>query len=298
MNVQAYLNKRQQLIENSLDRYLSLSGFQPYPKNLHAAMRYCVFSGGKRFRPMLTLVVGEFFGAKPKSLLPFACALELIHTYSLIHDDLPALDNDDLRRGQPSAHKQFGEGIALLAGDALLTEAFSLMTRRQAVGQLEAGLVLDLIHEVADAAGIRGMVGGQSIDLEAEGLDANIEAVERIHRRKTGALILAAARVGARIAGAAPKDLKRISRYAESLGLAFQITDDLLDVAAPGGEAHGAAPCVREESKKTYPSVAGVASARARVAQLLKKCLKEVEPYGGEADLLRDIARFVAERAV
>ena len=295
MNVHSYLNNRRELIDRALDRYLK--GFQSYPKSLYKAMRYSVFSGGKRFRPVLTLAVGEFFGAKSKALLPFACALELIHTYSLIHDDLPALDDDDTRRGKPSTHKQFGEGIALLAGDALLTEAFTLMTERRTVGHMDPARVLDLIHEVAHAAGIGGMVGGQSIDLEAERTDADVAAVERIHRRKTGALILAAARVGAKAAGARASDLKRISRYAEALGLAFQITDDLLDVEAPSGKVAGAMSCSREQGKKTYPAVAGMVGARRRVAQLLKKCLKEIESYDRNADPLREIARSAVDRA-
>ncbi len=295
MNVQDYLKKRRRLIDHALDRYLTES--QQYPKKLYQAMHYSVFSGGKRFRPILTVAVGDLFGAKRKALLPFACAMELIHTYSLIHDDLPALDNDDIRRGKPSSHKRFGEGIALLAGDALLTEAFSLMTRPQTIGILEAKLVLELIHDVAYTAGIGGMVGGQSIDLEVEGRRVNRATVERIHLRKTGVLILTAARLGARMGGARPKELGRISRYAESLGLAFQITDDLLDAGGPAGMTLDTLARSKEGIKKTYPSVVGFYTAKSRVAQLLKKCLKEIEPFGRAALPLREIARYVLERA-
>jgi len=200
-------------------------------------MQYSVFSRGKRICPILTLAVGELFGAQQKSLLPFACALELIHTCSLIHDDLPALDNDDLRRGKLTSYKLFGEGIALLAGDALLTEAFDLIARLKAVRALKAEVVLDLIHELARAAGIDGMVGGQSIDLEVEDQVVNLATVENIHLRKTGALILVAARLGAIIERATPKELGKVSRYGESLGLAFQIADDILDAEGNSSEA-------------------------------------------------------------
>ena len=219
MNVHAYLKAQQGLIDRNLKKYLG--DCRHHPETLFKAMQNSVFSGGKRIRSILTLAVGELFGAKKRFLLPFACAAKMIHTYSLIHDDLPALDNDDLRRGKPTNHKLFGEGIALLAGDALLTEAFDLIARLKAVRTLKSEVVLDLIHEVARAAGMDGMVGGQSMDLEAENQAVNLATVENIDLRKTGALILVSARLGAIIAGAAPKELGTISRYGESLGLAF-----------------------------------------------------------------------------
>ena len=294
-DIQNYLAERKSLIERSLDRYLR--GSKKYPEPLYRAMHYGVFSGGKRLRPILTLAAGELFGGKHKLLLPFACALELIHTYSIIHDDLPALDNDDLRRGEPATHKMFGEGIALLAGDALLTEAFGLMSRPQAVDVLKPKLALEVLHEIAQAAGVGGMVGGQAVDLKAEGQEVNIATVEYIHVRKTGALILASARVGARIGGATPKELRRISRYGEFLGLAFQIADDILDAKGQSGAKEGQGGLRDEEKKKaTYPSVVGLAASKARVQELLQHCLKEIELFGKDADPLRGIARYVVEQ--
>ncbi len=290
-DIQAYLKEHKALIDRSLDRYLKKSKQQP--RTIYKAIHYGLFSGGKRLRPILTLASGELFGGQQKVLMPFACALEMIHIYSIIHDDLPALDNDDLRRGEPASHKIFGEGIALLAGDALLTEAFHLMTRPQVARALEPSLILKLIHEISHGAGVGGLVGGQAVDLEAEGREADVATVEYIHVRKTGALILTSARVGAIIGGATPKEMRRISRYAEFLGLAFQIADDIMDIAehAGGGE-------VREKKKATYPAVVGLAAAKYRVQELLHQCLKEIDLFGKDADPLRGIARYVVERAV
>lgn len=293
-NIHDYLRERQSLIDRALDRYLKELR---QPQTLYRAMHHGVFSGGKRLRPILTLAAGELFGGRHRLLLPFACAIELIHTYSLIHDDLPALDNDDMRRGKLASHKIFGEGMALLAGDALLTEAFHLMTRPQVVRALDPSLVLELVREIAGAAGVCGMVGGQAVDLEAEGCEANVEMVEQIHERKTGALILTAARVGARIGGAKPGEMRRISRYAEFLGLAFQIADDILD-SEDHNDANGAAHAGdRKKKKATYPSIVGLAKAKSRAHELLRRCLKEMELFDKEAEPLRGIAHYIVKRA-
>jgi geranylgeranyl diphosphate synthase, type II len=289
----SYLKERKSLIERALERYLKEC--KRHPKTLHKAMHYGLFSGGKRIRPILTLAAGELFGTSQRLLLPFACALELIHTYSIIHDDLPALDNDDLRRGEPTSHKIFGEGVALLAGDALLTEAFRLMSAPQVVRSFEPKLVLELIHEISRAAGVGGMVGGQVFDLEAEGQKADIATVEYIHVRKTGALIVTAARTGAKIGGATPKEMRRITRYAEFLGLAFQITDDILDAAGHVSREGGNGD--RERKKATYPSIVGMAVAKARVRELLQHSLKEIEPFGQDAESLRALAHYVTQRS-
>lgn len=296
-DIQNYLKERKSLVDRALDRYLK--GSEKQPQALHRAMHYGVFPGGKRFRPILMLAAGDVFGGKHRLLLPFACALELIHAYSIIHDDLPALDNDDLRRGAPANHKMFGEGIALLAGDALLTEAFHLMSRPQVARSLKPKVALEVMREIAHAAGAGGMVGGQAVDLEAEGREVNIATVEYIHMRKTGALIHVAARVGAKIGGADAKELRRISRYGEFLGLAFQIADDILDATGQGGgmESRGEGRD-RERKKATYPSVMGLAASKDRVQELLQHCLKEIEHFGKNADPLRGIARCVAERAL
>ncbi|MFQ5683925.1 MAG: polyprenyl synthetase family protein [Candidatus Binatia bacterium] len=291
-----YLRGRKTLIDRSLDRYLKEC--KPHPQSLYQAMRYSIFPGGKRVRPILTLATGELFGGKHKSLLPFACALEFIHTYSIIHDDLPALDDDDFRRGEPASHKVFGEGIALLAGDALLTEAFCLMSRPQVVRVLGPKRTLELIREISYAAGVGGLVGGQAIDLEAEGSDVDIAKVEYIHVCKTGALILTAARVGARIGGARPQEIRRISRYSEFLGLAFQIADDILDVQDGAGGPSQSLAKDKEKKKATYPSVVGLPAAKNRLQELLHQGLEEIKNFGREADPLRGIAHYVVDRVL
>jgi len=294
-NLDEYLAERKSLVDRALERYFDA---QPgHDHKIWRAMRYGLFPGGKRIRPILTLAVGELFGAKQEDLLPFACAIEMIHGYSLIHDDLPALDDDDLRRGAPTAHKVFGEGTALLAGDGLLTEAFRLMSAPSAVRAPSADLALDLIQEIAHAVGGAGLVGGQAADLEAEDQEADLATVEYIHVRKTGALIHAAVRVGARLAGAKPADLRRISRYGEYLGLSFQIADDLLD-------HDGAAPDRRSESgrkerrKATYPSIVGAAQTRRRLQELADQSLKQLNSFGVEAEPLRALTCYLARRAL
>ena len=289
-DIEGYLKKRRALVDRSLDRYLKES--KERPQTIHKAMRYGLFSGGKRLRPILTLASGELFGGRQEALLPFACALEMIHIYSLIHDDLPALDDDDFRRGVPANHKMFGEGIALLAGDALLTEAFHLMSKPQVARAVKPGAILALIHEISRAAGVGGMVGGQAVDLEAEGREVDVATVERIHGRKTGALILTSVRIGAAIAGAAPKEMRRVSRYARFLWLAFQIADDIMDIADHAG-ADG-----KEKKRATYPAVVGIVAAKIRARELLSRCLKEIEVFGKSADPLRGIARTIVERAL
>jgi geranylgeranyl diphosphate synthase type II len=294
MDIHAYLEKRRSYIDRALERYFRQ--FNHHPKNLYQAMHYSVFSGGKRLRPILTLAVGEMFGAKQKTLLPFACAVELIHTYSLVHDDLPALDNDDMRRGRPATHKLFGEGMALLAGDALLTEAFNVLTWRRVVQSLEPKIIVTLIHEIAQAAGVDGLAGGQAVDLEAEGQKVDVATVECIHVRKTGALFLAAARIGARIGGATPEEIRRITRFTKFLGLAFQITDDILDAQSHPGDAHQVGAKSKEKVKATYPSIVGLGAAKARSRELMQNSLREIRHFGEAAERLKGIAAFVVER--
>jgi geranylgeranyl diphosphate synthase type II len=274
-------------VDRALSHYL---GTNRNRSALHQAVCYSVLGEGKRFRPILTLAVGELFGVNRRILLPFACAIELIHCYSLIHDDLPAMDNDDFRRGKLSCHKQFGEAIALLAGDALLTEAFFIMSEPRAARFLDAPLISKLIREVSDAAGSRGMIGGQSTELELVKRKVTPAVLEGVDRLKTGALIITAARVGAMIGGATREDLDRVTRYARALGLAFQITDDIMDaheVSSDNSNHKGIA---------NYVSVAGPATASKRVKALLTVCLREMEPYGRAAEPLREIARYVAQR--
>jgi geranylgeranyl diphosphate synthase type II len=283
-----YLLDCRSQIDQALDGYLDKR--DPTPSLLNQAIRYSVLDGGKRFRPTLTLAVGELFGARRRALLPFACAIELIHCYSLIHDDLPALDNDDFRRGKLSCHKRFGEAIALLAGDALLTEAFFIMSDPRMARLLGVSLVPKLVREVSEASGVRGMIAGQSGELEVVKGRVTAGVLENLDHLKTGALIMTAARVGAIIGGAARKDLDRITRYAQALGLAFQITDDILDRDEVSGD--------KDDSKGliNYLSVAGPALAAARVEDLLQDCLREMQPYRGAAEPLRAMARYIALR--
>ena len=283
------------IIDRALERHLKAQ--QGRSHSIWKAMNYGLFPGGKRIRPILTLAAGEAFGGKQKQLLPFASAVEMIHAYSLIHDDLPAIDNDDLRRGVPAAHKVFGEGMALLAGDGLLTEAFHLMSSPQVVRSLPARRILELIREISHASGVAGLVGGQALDLEAESKEADLATVEYIHVRKTGALILAAVRVGALVAGAKPAPLRRISRFGEILGLAFQIADDVLDAEGHPAAGEGAESARNERKKATYPSVVGLAQARERLRELHQQCIKELAPLGGRARPLREIAGYIVTRA-
>jgi len=283
-----YLLDCRSQIDQALDGYLENHDQNPFL--LNQAIRYSVLDGGKRFRPILTLAVGELFGAKRRILLPFACAIELIHCYSLIHDDLPALDNDDLRRGKLSCHKRFGEAIALLAGDALLTEAFFIMSDPRVARLLGVSLVPKLIREVSATAGVRGMIGGQSTEIELVKGKVTPASLESLDSLKTGALIMAAARIGAMIGGAGRKDLDRITRYAQALGLAFQITDDILDVDEVSSEKRGSKGLIN------YVAVAGPAKAGERVKDSLQECLRAMQPYGGAAEPLREMARYVALR--
>jgi geranylgeranyl diphosphate synthase type II len=289
-DLEEYLSARRAIVDRALERYLTK---QPAAsESLWRAMRYGLFPGGKRIRPILTLAAGELFAAKQKELLPFACAIEMIHAYSLIHDDLPALDDDDLRRGLPTAHKVFGDGMALLAGDALLTEAFHLISGA-ATRSLNAELALELICELGRAADVDGLVGGQAGDLEMEKTRVDISMVEAMHERKTGALILASLKIGARAGGAKAADLKKITRYGEALGLAFQIADDILDVAGVALESG------RKEAKKaTYPAVAGVGRAKDRLRDLMDRAVQSLTPYGRKAEPLRAMAVYVAQRAL
>jgi geranylgeranyl diphosphate synthase, type II len=288
MEIDRYLHQRKARIDRALDRYLKRRDPRIAPL-LHQAMRYGVIDAGKRFRPILTLAVGELFGAK-HALLPFACALELIHCYSLIHDDLPSLDNDDFRRGKLACHKQFGEAIALLAGNALLTEAFFIMSDPGLARVLGADLISKLIREVSDAAGIGGMINGQSKELELVKHKVTTATLENLDRLKTGALITTAARVGAMIGKAPRRDLDRITRYAQALGLAFQITDDILDAHEVSDYNNN------HKGISNYLSVAGRAKATRRVEALLAECWGAIEPYGKAAEPLRELAQYVAER--
>ena len=286
--LEGYLRARRRLVERALAAHLP-----PGRGVLRRAIRYTLLAGGKRIRPILTLACGEVAGAPPRRVLPFACAVEMIHTYSLVHDDLPAMDDDDLRRGRPSCHKAFGEGIAILVGDALLTEAFRVMAGARGVPPASA---LRAIDEVATAAGELGMVGGQVRDLAATGRRTTLAAVRAIHEGKTGALLTAAVRAGAIVGGASPGTLRRLTRYGAALGLAFQISDDVLDATAtPAADADGRTDL--ELGKATYPAILGLQGARRHAARARDDALDALAPVGRRAEPLRAIVRYVVARA-
>jgi len=278
-------------VESALD--LLLTAPDEPSRNLYEAMRYMVLGGGKRLRPALVLLAAEVCGALPDAAMPPACAVEMVHTYSLIHDDLPAMDDDGLRRGRPSCHKQFGEALAILAGDALLTEAFGVLAREVN----DPAMSRRLVAELATAAGAVGMVGGQVADLDAERGGRRDEVVLMlIHRRKTAALIAAAVVMGG-IAAEASEHLERSLRaYGEHLGLAFQIADDVLDASATTEALGKTAGKDAAVGKLTYVTLYGLEAARRRARVEADRAVDALAPFAREADLLRDLARFVVER--
>jgi geranylgeranyl diphosphate synthase, type II len=263
------------------------------PASIHQALRYSVFAGGKRVRPALCLESARIFSPDVAAVLPVACALEFIHTYSLIHDDLPALDNDDLRRGHPTCHVKFGEANAILAGDALLTLAFETL----AGAGVEPTRRVALIAEIAAAAGTRdGMVGGQVADLEAEGQTITAEILEYIHRSKTAALIRASILSGAIAGGAADADLDRLRRFGDQIGWAFQVTDDILDVTESSEALGKTAGKDQAQQKATYPALFGLERSRTFAKQLATRAIAELEPYGARAAHLRELSEFLVLR--
>jgi len=263
------------------------------PGSIHAAMRYSVFAGGKRIRPILCLETARIFGEDVTAALHPACAIEFIHTYSLIHDDLPALDNDDLRRGKPTCHKKFGDAIAILAGDALLTLAFETI----GATPVDAERCVAILSEVAGAAGtVNGMVGGQVADIEAEGKRVEAETLEYIHRSKTAALIRASITAGALCAGAGLTDVARLRRFGETIGWAFQVTDDILDVEESSAALGKTAGKDIAQQKATYPAVYGLGRSHEIATELANKAIAELTAFGEKASRLREIAEFLVLR--
>jgi len=263
------------------------------PASIHQAMRYSVFAGGKRIRPILCLETARIFAPEIAAALHPACAIEMIHTYSLIHDDLPALDNDDLRRGKPTCHKKFGEATAILAGDALLTLAFETI----GATPIEPARCVAIVKEVAGAAGtVNGMVGGQVADLEAEGRRVAPEMLEYIHKSKTAALIRASVTAGALCAGASAEAVARLRRFGEAIGWAFQVTDDILDVEESSAALGKTAGKDIAQQKATYPAIHGLQRSHEIAHRLANKAVAELAPYGERAGRLRQVAEFLVIR--
>jgi len=278
-------------IEAALEKLLPPEETQP--PSIHRAMRYSMFAGGKRIRPILCLEAARMFTENIEVAVHAGCALEFIHTYSLIHDDLPALDNDDLRRGKPTCHKVFGDALAILAGDALLTLAFQTL----AAAPIEPARRVRVISEVAAAAGtVGGMVGGQAADLEAEGKPGDMVTLEYIHRSKTAALIRGSIVAGAIAGGASHEDVKRLRRFGENIGLAFQVVDDILDVEESSASLGKTAGKDEAQKKATYPALYGLEESRAIAADLEAKALGELDSLGERAGRLRQLAQFLVAR--
>ena len=291
MKLSPFFEEDRLAVDAALERLLPAESAQP--SSIHTAMRYSVFAGGKRMRPILCLETARIFSGDITPALHPACALEFIHTYSLIHDDLPALDNDDLRRGKPTCHKKFGEALAILAGDALLTLAFETI----GAAPVPAERRVAILTEVAAAAGtINGMVGGQVADIEAERKSVDAQMLEYIHRSKTAALIRASVTAGALCASASPEDVARLRRFGETIGWAFQVTDDILDVEESSAALGKTAGKDFAQQKATYPAVYGLERSHQIANELATKAIAELSPYADRSSRLREIGEFLVLR--
>jgi geranylgeranyl diphosphate synthase type II len=266
------------------------------PTTLHESIRYSLLAGGKRIRPILTIAAADAIGSTAPGLMPVACSLEFIHTYSLIHDDLPSMDNDDFRRGKPTNHKVYGDAMAILAGDALLTMAFDIISRPDLMKGCDPVRQVHLIQELAYGSGNRGMVGGQVFDIQAENKDIDLDTLQTIHKHKTGMLIRAAVRMGAVAAGATDRQLDDLTGYAEDIGLAFQIADDVLNVTGTREELGKNPNTDAERGKKTYPSFHGVDGAKKLADDCVARAIDRLSSFGPLAEPLREIARYIIAR--
>lgn len=290
-NLPAYLAERQSLVEVALDRCLPVT----YPERIYEAMRYSIFAGGKRLRPILCLATSELAGGTIAMAMPTACALEMIHTMSLIHDDLPAMDNDDYRRGKLTNHKVFGEAVAILAGDGLLAYAFEHIAEE--TQNVAPQNLMKVIARLGRAVGAAGLVGGQVVDLDCEGkTDVSMETLTFIHNHKTAALLEASVVSGAILAGASDTDVQRLTRYAQNIGLAFQIVDDILDITATQEQLGKTAGKDLRAQKVTYPSFWGLEESRRQAQQLVDQAKAEMAPFGDRARPLIEIAEFITTR--
>lgn len=294
MPLTEYFKKIRGEVDKTLDALLPPKS--TYPAELHEAMRYSVFAGGKRLRPMLAISACDVIGGDRKTVLPFASALELVHTYTLIHDDLPALDNDDLRRGQPTNHKKFGESTAIMAGDALLTLAFEVITNRALFNDVSAETLIDVTSQTALAIGSTGTIGGQVVDLAKEEAEPDLAALEYIHTHKTGKLITVSVTGGATLAGAEKDQIDALTQYGKNIGLAFQIVDDILDVVGDEKSLGKDIGSDTAKGKMTYPSVLGMEESRKLAARLTDNALQSLEMFGDDSAPLADIAKYIIAR--
>ncbi|MBF0213243.1 MAG: polyprenyl synthetase family protein [Magnetococcales bacterium] len=293
MNLPAYLDDRKLLVEKHLDTWVPAAS-RP-PQRLNAAIRHSLLGGGgKRLRPILVLACAEAVGGRIEDLMPMACALECIHTYSLIHDDLPAMDDDDLRRGLPTCHKAFDEATAILAGDALLTLAFELAATP--IAGRNPGDQLAMIAQLARDAGIHGMVGGQMLDIQAEGRETALAELQNIHIHKTGALIRASCLIGARLGGGNEEQIRHLNRFGEAFGLAFQITDDILDVIGDARLMGKTPGNDQKHQKASYPALMGLSQARQEAQEMVNEALESLSSFSPAADPLRALVKLLLDR--
>jgi geranylgeranyl diphosphate synthase type II len=292
MNLKAYLRSRRKEIDRALDYYLPKTNVKP--TTLHKAMRYSLFAGGKRLRPILCLAAAEACRGRVSNALPLACALECIHTYSLVHDDLPSMDNDDYRRGRPTCHKIFGDGIAVLAGDALLTIAFEIVSRSKPAPRYDMSI---LLREIAVAAGSQKLIAGQVADLEAEGRKVKRDQLRFIHENKTAAILKSSIRLGAMSANADAKKLRAVTQFGHGLGLAFQVIDDILDVTQSSEILGKSAGKDIAAKKATYPAVIGLEKSRAEARRLTRQAHDALSVFrDGQAEPLHCLANYLLER--
>ncbi len=292
MNIDRYLLETKLAVDECLERLLPPESEKP--PTIHKAMRYSIFAGGKRVRPILVMAAGQSLGGSTKTLFYLGACIEMMHTYSLIHDDLPALDNDDLRRGRPTCHKVFGDAIAILAGDALLTRCFQLLADLPGCNDATC---LGVIREIAGATGtVEGMIGGQVVDLESEGKAVNPTLLDYIHRSKTGALLTACTRCGAMASGATPDQLRSLTEYGRQTGLAFQIVDDILDITASSEKLGKTAGKDEKVKKATFPALYGIEASKAKAGDLIAGALESIKDFDSRAEPLRGLARFILSR--
>ena len=291
MNLKTYLTSRQKAVDRALQRFIPKESTPP--ATIHRAMRYSLFAGGKRLRPILCLAAAEACGGKSEDALPLASAVECIHTYSLVHDDLPSMDNDDLRRGRATCHKVFGEGIAILAGDALLTIAFEIAAKAKDTKRYD---LREILREIAVAAGSQRLIAGQVADLEAEGRRINRNQLRYIHQNKTAALLATSIRLGAMSANASATQLKAVTDFGRALGLAFQVIDDILDVTQTSEKLGKSAGKDVAASKATYPAVIGLDQSRTEARRLTTKAHTALKPLGQRGAVLRALADYLLER--
>ena len=290
LDIARYLKDHAELAERTLEDILPATGCRP--ERLHEAMRYAVLGGGKRLRPVLAMAAAEAVGADPGELVREACALELLHTYTLVHDDLPSMDDDDYRRGRRATHMVYGEPMAILVGDALQTLAFEVL----AAGAHSAAKKVDVICLVSESCGSQGVVGGQVVDIESEGKQVDVAVLDYIHRHKTGCLLQASVLLGGVLGGCSQEQHNRLSSYAEAIGLCFQITDDILDVLGSSDELGKPAGSDQQRGKATYPSIHGMEASRRRQAELYSEAIAALDMFDEKAEPLRAIAKLIIER--